>query len=243
MTFRYPEGSEVGQGWTTPEGFAVLRLDGKGFSKFVKPFKKDDEYSPEIDAAMQSATLALLRQIDGVVAAYTVSDEISLILDLTGQRWINAWYGGRTQKLLSVPASIASAHFSLAIGKPAYFDAKMFVYSPDGLGDIREYVKKRHFSGVSNAVSSYASRHLGYRTVLDVPTGKRMEMLTEAGVEVNKNLTYGHLFLRETSISDVEFTHKRTGERVVVRNVERRSWVPRLLESIDQLLHIKPLEV
>lgn len=72
-TLDTPEGSEVGQEWETPPGFVILRLDGKGFSKFTKPFKKYDEYSPEIESAMHVATLGLLRKIDGVIAAYTVS--------------------------------------------------------------------------------------------------------------------------------------------------------------------------
>ena len=241
MGYNGPEGGEVFLSETFPECFLVLRLDGKNFSKFTKSFKKDDEYSPEINAAMHAATLALLRQIDGAVAAYTVSDEISLVLDWTQRYAHGAWYGARAQKVFSVPSAIAAAEFSISIEKPAYFDTKVFMYSAEGLPDIRKYLLKRHNNGFSNAISSYASRHLGHKTVHDVPTSERLVMLGKAGVEVNKNLAHGHLFLRETFESDVEYTHKKTGERKVVVGVERHAWVPRLLESETQLVKIQYL--
>jgi len=241
MVFRYPEGSEVGQAWDTPPGFVVLRLDGKGFSKFTKPYKKHDEFSPKIEMAMHHATHALLKQIDGAIAAYTVSDEISIVLDLTGQRAVNAWYGGRMQKLLSVPASIAGVEFSFALGNPAYFDAKMFLYSPDGLDFVKDYIWKRRSNGYSNAVSSYASRYLGHREVLRIPTNMRESLLEKAGIRVVESMAVGSLFLKETFESDVEFTHKETGQRIKVRGVERRAWVPQLLRNQDQLDQIHPL--
>jgi tRNA(His) 5'-end guanylyltransferase len=56
----------------------IIRLDGKGFSKFTKDLDKpfDDGFSDDMDAT----AVYLCENIQGAKFAYTQSDEISIVL-------------------------------------------------------------------------------------------------------------------------------------------------------------------
>jgi tRNA(His) 5'-end guanylyltransferase len=58
--------------------FAVIRVDGKGFSKYARGLEWP--FDAKFAADMQATALFLAEQIQGAVAAYTQSDEISVVL-------------------------------------------------------------------------------------------------------------------------------------------------------------------
>src|SRR5437660_497977 len=97
-----------------PGVWPVIRVDGKGFSKFTagryeKPF--DERFS----RCMVTAAEALLVHLGGVYA-YTESDEISVLLP---REW--DLYDREVEKAVSVSAGIASSAFTLACGAAAAF--------------------------------------------------------------------------------------------------------------------------
>lgn len=103
-----------------PGTWPVIRVDGKGFSKFTearfeKPF--DERFSGHMVRAAEALLVAL-----GGLYAYTESDEISVLLP---RDW--DLYDREVEKAVSLSAGIASATFSLACGEPAVFDGRVWL--------------------------------------------------------------------------------------------------------------------
>lgn len=215
------------------EGFILVRVDGKGFSKFTKFFKQADEYNSDIQDAMILAAAGLVENVDGAIGAYTVSDEISLLIANRGQ---DTWYAGRHDKIVSLTAAYATAWFNKKVTRvyPPVFDSRIVEWYEEGF-TLREYFLERRSSGISNAVSSYASRYLGHKFVLGISTRERIEMLDEVGIQVPKGLAYGYLIYKENYTTSVVYTHKKTGEEITVPNVQRSRWETKLFGDVDDI--------
>ena len=209
--------------------YVIIRIDGKNFSRLTKSRKSEDEFDKGIYDAMVAAGLGLVTNIDGVVGAYVVSDEISVLIDMTDSHK-TPWYDGRVEKILSVSSSIATAHFNNSLGTTWYFDSKI-VLQTDNMLEIENYFQKRHNNGFSNGISSYASRYLGHRTVYGWPTFQRVKALMDGDYKVNRNLLHGALIYRETRTGSVTFVNKRTNETETVDNVVRNYWCIEDLED------------
>src|SRR5690349_13297066 len=97
-----------------PGAWSVVRLDGRGFSRFTGAhFEKP--FDPRFRDLMAATGRAVMVELHGLYA-HVQSDEISLLFRPDG-----APFGGRLEKLLSVSAGIASAAFTHAGGTPAHF--------------------------------------------------------------------------------------------------------------------------
>lgn len=111
------------------DNWTILRLDGRGFSKltsdeFQKPF------DPNFHKLMLATSEALLREFNADYA-YTESDEISILLP---RNW--SFFDREIEKVISISASLASATFSVAFGKPVQFDSRIWISgSPDRVVD------------------------------------------------------------------------------------------------------------
>jgi tRNA(His) 5'-end guanylyltransferase len=202
--------------------FVIVRVDGKNFSKLTKSRKTEDEFNLDIYNAMVEAAHALVKAVDGAMGAYVVSDEISVLIDMTDPTK-TPWFDGRVEKILSVTSSIATAHFNKSLGTTWYFDSKV-VYTGNLAIEVEDYFQKRHRNGYSNAISSYASRHFGHNTVHGWTTRERIVQLQIAGIETSRNLKHGAVVYRETRTGDVTFINKRTGESETAENVVRHYW-------------------
>jgi tRNA(His) guanylyltransferase len=103
-----------------PGAWAVLRLDGRGFSRFTGE-RFDKPFDLRFHELMTQTAQALLEDLQAVYA-YTESDEISLLFrpdwDL---------FDRELEKLVSVSAGVASAAFSLACGTRAHFDSRVWL--------------------------------------------------------------------------------------------------------------------
>lgn len=116
-----------------PDTWLILRVDGRSFSRltqerFEKPF---DERFRDL---MIETTQTLTRELHALYA-YTESDEISVLFP-------PAWnaFDRELEKLVSVSAGIASAAFTAAFGKPAHFDARVWVSAnPDAVVDYFQW--------------------------------------------------------------------------------------------------------
>jgi len=103
-----------------PATWPVVRVDGRGFTRlaeqnFERPFDtRFHEY-------MVSTATALLAELDGVLA-FTESDEISVLMKPDSDL-----FGREVEKIVSISAGVASAHFSLQLGKSAHFDSRIWV--------------------------------------------------------------------------------------------------------------------
>lgn len=88
----------------------ILRLDGKGFSKFTKGLNKpfDDGFSDDMDETAKF----LCENIQGAKFGYTQSDEITIVLTDYDNQETSAWYDNNVQKMTSISASLATAKFN-----------------------------------------------------------------------------------------------------------------------------------
>ena len=122
-------------------GPIAVRLDGVNFGKVLKNFRKPRDI--RVHEALMGAGMALMERFNALVA-YVASDEINLILK-------DVPYSGRVFKLVSVSASIASAHTSLSLGKPLYFDSR--VVKLEGIGEAITYLVYRSRVCSNNYIS------------------------------------------------------------------------------------------
>eukprot|EP01132_Coremiostelium_polycephalum_P000770 gene770-955_t len=108
----------------------IIRLDGHGFSKFTRSFKKP--WDIRIHNAMVRAAEELLKTFNAPLA-YTFSDEITLCfpsvdvatfeVDKEGNPVIPVMmYNGKIQKLGSLSAGLASTIFYKSITDPGQYD-------------------------------------------------------------------------------------------------------------------------
>ncbi len=120
----------------------ALRLDGVRFGKSLKGFKEPrDEI---VHNALVESAKELLRRFNALMA-YVISDEVNLIM-------VNYLpYGGRVFKLISTASSILSAHASLLLKRPLYFDSR--IVKLNNVNEVKEYLYFRARVGINNYIS------------------------------------------------------------------------------------------
>jgi tRNA(His) 5'-end guanylyltransferase len=219
--------------------YAVVRVDGKGFSKYTK--KLDKPFDAEFTQDMQETARHLAENVDGAVLAYTQSDEISVVFsDLAGAEteW---WFGGQVQKIVSLTAAMATAKFNSLrpSGDVALFDAR--VHHLADLGMVREYLDWRQTDAIKNSVSMLASHHFSHKTLDGVSTHGRVRKLEEIGVhyeDVAPWVREGSLIRRKLRRGTTTFLRNGVEETV---EFNRKRWVvesaPRFAE-MDNLLDV-----
>lgn len=159
----------------------LIRLDGKGFSKFTRSLPRP--FDPALSALMID-TMRFVVEQTGPVAAYTQSDEITLL-------WLpgRAYCDGRVQKIASIAAAYASAFFNRALderlpskaGQIPVFDAR--VWAVPSLAEAANVFVWRARDALRNSVSMAASAHYSHRALLNKSDAEKRVMLTEAGVD------------------------------------------------------------
>lgn len=104
-----------------PSGhWCVVRVDGRGFSRLTESnFEKPFDH--EFHALMMEVASVLLAELRAV-AVYTQSDEASVLLP---PEW--AMFDRLHEKAISISSGLASSAFSATWGKPAHFDARVWV--------------------------------------------------------------------------------------------------------------------
>ena len=196
----------------------IMRMDGVGFSKFTKPFKKDEEFNHRISDSMEQAALELVSRVDTALLAFTISDEITLVL----REDKDPWYASRPEKLVSITASIVSVAFNKALDYniPAYFDSRIVASGVNEERVIQELVDRRD-NGFSNAISSAATREFGHRKLQGVPTVDRVRMLNDVGVFIPEVHLYGTVLALEKKILNLTYIDKRTDTEMEAEDVVR----------------------
>lgn len=90
--------------------YTIIRLDGKAFHTYTKGL--DKPFDMGLIEDMDSAIVAMMPKIQGVILAYTQSDEISLLLTDFGTPQTSAWFDGNIQKMASVSSSVITGEFN-----------------------------------------------------------------------------------------------------------------------------------
>jgi len=114
----------------------IIRLDGKGFSKFTKKIDAEKPFDNRLSDWMANAMKNVASKIEGCVFGFTQSDEITLVLRNDQSLETVPWFGNRLQKICSITSSMITANFNAEIFNShqqetdlplAYFDARAFV--------------------------------------------------------------------------------------------------------------------
>jgi len=196
----------------------VVRLDGKTFSKWTRGLQRP--YDPRLSLLMVEVTKELVRET-GAVIGYTQSDEITLVMPVPGQE-TEPWLGGKFQKIVSITAAMATAHFNLRVaevipekrGVRAYFDSRAWAVPSEQ--EAANAVLWRELDASKNSISM-AARHYYSHKELHKKSGSEMQdMLHEKGVNWND---YPDFFKRGVFVRRV---------------VEERKLAPEELESLPE---------
>jgi tRNA(His) 5'-end guanylyltransferase len=156
---------------------AIIRLDGKAFHTLMRSCTKP--FDTHFNMCMKVTAKELCSKIQGVKVAYVQSDEISLLLTDFDRLETDAWFDGNIQKIASVSAGMASAHFTVAYAKLAVFDSRVFNIPKE---EVCNYFIWRQNDWTRNSVSMMAQSHYSHKELHKKGQADMHEMLHEKGV-------------------------------------------------------------
>ena len=163
------------------KGWFIIRLDGKAFHTFTNQSEKPFDVS--LSNAMQFVTKQLCSEIQNTKMAYTQSDEISIVMSDLDSDQTSLWYDGDIQKICSVAASIATAHFNNVFkhqkGKLAYFDARVFRLESEE--EVQGYLVWRQRDSIKNAITLISLKHYSHKEIHAKHSGDKKEMIIQKG--------------------------------------------------------------
>lgn len=187
--------------------WVVARLDGRAFSKFTADLNKPFD-SFFTDAMI--ATTKLLYKKYHCHAAYTQSDEITLVFNYTELSQGDMIFAGRKQKIASVLAGTASAKFIQSLMTLLPYKVRMEldadvpefdcrVYCVPTLEEVANTVLWRQQDGVRNSIQMQARSVFSHKELNAVNSLKMREMLTVVGApweKIDKKFRFGTMFYR-----------------------------------------------
>jgi len=103
-----------------PGAWVVLRVDGRGFSRFTES-RFEKPFDLEFHRVMVQTASALLEELYGIYV-YTESDEISVLFPATWDLFDRS-----LEKVVSISASIASSTFTHAYKTVVNFDSRVWL--------------------------------------------------------------------------------------------------------------------
>jgi tRNA(His) 5'-end guanylyltransferase len=168
-----------------PEAWVILRLDGRGFSRFTES-RFEKPFDVRFHDAMVQTARAVLEDLQGLYA-YTESDEISVLFPRTWDL-----FDRELEKAISVSAGLASAAFSLSCGAVVQFDSRVVVAALDE--QVVDYFRWRQADAGRCALNSwtYWTLRKAGRSVAEATAalqGKSVadknEILFQAGINFN----------------------------------------------------------
>ncbi|MDA0172194.1 hypothetical protein OJ998_24035 [Solirubrobacter taibaiensis] len=139
-----------------PRTWTILRLDGRAFGTWTRGLQWP--YSTRFIGAMGRGMAELCESLSGTVIGYAASDEISLVLTDFAKPDTEPMFGGQVQKLVSISASILTAHFARSFIERdvATFDARVFTLPYRD--EVRNYLLWRQASARNNARNTLEAR-------------------------------------------------------------------------------------
>ena len=159
----------------------IMRLDGRAFHTFTRKGRFSRPFDENLHRAMQMAAAALCSDIQNTRLAYTQSDEISILI-YPKNTLSQPWLGNKVQKMVSVAAGVATAHFGVWIrnyiedGQFPSFDARVFTLP---VSEIPNYFWWRQADAIRNSVSMLARHHFSHRELHKKNVSQMKQMLHE----------------------------------------------------------------
>jgi tRNA(His) 5'-end guanylyltransferase len=210
-----------------------VRIDGKGFSKFTKGFKKP--FDDILSSVMVSTMMNLVKETHASIG-YTQSDEITLIYT-PGEKASEYIFGGKVSKINSILASMAAAYFNSEIHqrfeyhKLAFFDCRAWAV-PD-LVEASNVLLWRVQDARKNSISSLFRWTAGHKAMdgldqLEMKALLKSDYFTDWNELPNKYKygTYAKPVIFESYLTQTELQkipeHKRPDAGAVVLRTKIR---------------------
>ena len=156
------------------EKWAIVRVDGRGFSRFTEA-NFDKPFDAQFYDLMARTARALMEEWGGLYA-YFESDEISLLLPQDFTHFGRGW-----EKLVSLCAATASAHFTRASGLLAFFDARIWV--GDNAESVADYFRWRQSDAARCALNGWCYWTLRAENQTPAAATHALDRLTRAAKE------------------------------------------------------------
>jgi len=160
--------------------YVVIRIDGRGFHTFTKDLERP--YSRRLADALDQAAIGLCQEMIGCRFAYGQSDEYSFLLTDFEKENAALWFDGNVQKIVSVSASLFTAHFNRAFpgDKIAAFDSRVLLISRRE--EVQKYFLWRQLDASANSLNMLASAHYPHSELVGKSNSEKHEMLHAKGV-------------------------------------------------------------
>lgn len=204
----------------------IMRLDGKTFSKFTKGLERP------FDAAFRHCmieTTKYIAKLMNAVAAYTQSDEITLVimnpLNINDNSLSSVMFSSRVQKLVSISAAKASTYFNKMLEKhlPAkaidamseeidcpVLDSRAFNVPNEEWAALAVYW--REVDCRKNAITQAASVVYSHKELMHKNSGEKIEMMHQKGVNFE---AYPDTYKRGTYVLKKRIFVELTAEELV----------------------------
>lgn len=236
----------------------IIRLDGKGFSKYTAKLQKpfDDGFSDDMDAT----TAYLCENIQGAKFGYTQSDEISIVITDFDNNESAAWFDNSVQKMVSIAASMATAKFNqlrllrecgdmsgdlrekmvsdnnIKTLHLATFDARVFQVPT--IDEMVNAILFRQQDCTRNSISMAAYWTFGDNATKNKSGSEKQEMLFQKGINWNN---YKTKYKRGTVIRKIQFEKLGpNGEKAIRNRWEADQEIPIFTEDKDYLKKFIP---
>ena len=194
-----------------PNGYVVVMIDGKNFSKLVKN-KFEKPFDDWFISTMDKTAVHLCKNIQNCVSAFVQSDEISLIIKDNTLTCMP--FDGRLCKLQSIIPSMATAFFNKELIKrnltagmdvdaitdmPDYcFDCK--VWTVPSVNDAMAWILYRQIDCIRNSKQQFAQTYVPHKQLMGKDTDKQVELCLETTGNdwnaISDDKKYGRLFYK-----------------------------------------------
>ena len=167
-----------------PNSAVIIRVDGRAFHTYTRQecFRDGAPFSDYLMMAMLNAGIRTAREMAGFKLGYTQSDECTFLLTDLDSHDTEGWFGYRVAKLVSVTASLFTAHFaaltpeSRSVGA---FDARVFTVPLDDAPNVFLW---RQRDWERNSLSMLARHHYGQGALQGVRRAELHDLLHAKGV-------------------------------------------------------------
>lgn len=150
----------------------IVRLDGRAFHAFTRNCAKP--FDSKLSANMVDTAYSLCSEMQGAKCAYIQSDEISILLTDFDTLTTQPWFSNNLQKIVSVSAGMASAHFSKLYESFAVFDSRAFNIPKE---EVCNYFVWRQKDWIRNSVQMLAQSHFSHKQLQNKGQSDMHDML------------------------------------------------------------------
>jgi tRNA(His) guanylyltransferase len=228
---------------------AIIRIDGRAFHSYTRGFERP--FDKHILEAMMYTTTKLCEEVQNAKIGYAQSDEISILMTVDSEM-AQPWFDGKTPKILSVSASIATSYFNEYMDKiywqpqrfrnkmageesrdkMANFDSRVFNLPVE---EVNNYFWWREQDAIRNSIQSVSHTHYSQKQLHKKNTAMMLEMLREEkkvdwGKDIPIHLQRGYCAVKEHFEKDGGIRSKWSIDYNIPLFKDDRNYVGKFLE-------------